>query len=348
MFTLTLPAANAEAGGRLLAEIAMRPVFADAEIETVRRQQLDALTVAARQPLQAGLRVLPTAAYAGTPYGAIPTAATLGSVTRADLVAAHQSGWTAANATLIITGSLAAEPAAALAERLFGRWASGTARAPTEARRSAAPPQVLVVDIPSAGQTGVLAAVPAVGRTDAAWPALRIASARLGGGSLGFLNQEIRVRRGLSYGAGSLIDARAGGTLLIAATQTRNDAAVQVARLVLDQLVRLSAEPATADILAERNAFLVNGVAAQTERTAGLADYLASLVTNGAPLASARAEMLGESPPSIEAVNGLASGMLLPDRATLVLVGDSRQWLDALRQRFPQLRVVNAEGVPVS
>jgi hypothetical protein len=39
--------------------------------------------------------------------------------------------------------------------------------------------------------------------------------------------------------------------------------------------------------------------------------------------------------------------MLRPDAATLVLVGDSRQWLDQLRQRFPQLRVVNAEGAAI-
>ena len=347
-FTLTVPAANAEAGGRLLADIARRPEFPDVEVDNVRRQQLDALTVAARQPIQAALRVLPTAAFANTPYGATPTAATLGLVRRANLVAAQQSGWTAANATLIVTGGLAADQAAALAERLFGSWESGTPRPRMAGSAAPAAPQVLVVDIPSAGQTGLLAAVPVVGRADPAWSALRIANARLGGGALGFLTQEIRVRRGLSYGASSFIDNRAGAARLIAATQTRNDAAVQVAGLLLDQIGRLSDEPITPAILTERNAFLTNGVAAQTERTAGLANYLASLVTSGAPLASARGELLGDSPPTAEDVTALASRLLRPEAVTLVIAGDSRQWLDQLRQRFPQLRVVNAEGVPVS
>src|SRR3546814_8292007 len=49
--------------------------------------------------------------------------------------------------------------------------------------------------------------------------------------------------RGLSYGAGSLIDTRRDAAILMAATQTKNDTAVQVVDLILDQIGRFTREP---------------------------------------------------------------------------------------------------------
>src|SRR5690606_23209035 len=60
VLSITVPAANAEPAGRLLADVAIRPDLADAEIERVHRLQVDALAVAARQPGATALRVLST------------------------------------------------------------------------------------------------------------------------------------------------------------------------------------------------------------------------------------------------------------------------------------------------
>jgi len=347
-FSLTVPAANAEAGGRLLADLVLRPTFAEAELDRVRRQQTDALTVAGRQPMQAALRILPAAVLRGSAYGRVPTAASLAAISRADILAAA-GRWSPHGATLVATGALTPVQADALAGRLFGGWPAGGSAVPTPpAMPAPAAPQVLVVDIPNAGQAAVLAAVPAIGRGDPAWPALRVANARLGTGFQGFLSQEIRVRRGLSYGAGSLFDTRRGATLVIAATQTRNEAADEVVGLVLDQFSRLSREPISAADAAERSAVVNVGVAVQTERTSGLADYLVSVIATGTPLAVARAELAGTPPPVPEAVTAVSANYLVPGRATIVVAGDSRRWLDALRRRFPALVVVDADGRPVS
>lgn len=343
--TVTVPAANAEAAGRILADVAMRPAFAEADVERVRRQQSDALSVAARQPTQAGLRVLSTVLFEGSPYGAVPTAASLASIGRDDLMAAHGRSWGPANATLVVTGGLGASQATDLAERLFGGWNSRAepARVPTVASLRA--PQLVVVDLPSAGQTSVLAAVRATGRGDSAWPALQIANARLGGGPVGFLSQEIRARRGLSYGAGSLVDPRRGAASVMAVTQTRNDAAAQVVDLMLEQFGRVTREPIAPDALAERSDFVTNILASQTERTAGLGDYLASLVAAGVPLSMAQGELQCELEVNATTVDSVAERYLRPENAVVVVAGDSRQWIDALRTRFPGLRVVSTDGV---
>src|SRR3546814_11481270 len=71
--------------------------------------------------------------------------------------------------------------------RLFANW-TGKASA-AETPRTAAPsgPRIIAVDMPGAGQTAVIAAMPTVGRDDADWAALRIANAGLGGGFQGWL-----------------------------------------------------------------------------------------------------------------------------------------------------------------
>ena len=73
--------------------------------------------------MQAALRLLPAAMFKGTAYGALPTAASIGAVERADVVAAH-ANWSPAGSTLIVAGAMPAAEAQALAERLFGEWRS--------------------------------------------------------------------------------------------------------------------------------------------------------------------------------------------------------------------------------
>ena len=345
--TLTVPAANAEAAGRLLADIAMRPDLAEAELAGAREQQVAALAVAARQPMQTALRFLSQSVFAGSPYGAVPTAESLAAVSREDLASAHRAAWGPRNATLVVAGALGAEETESLARRLFGDWdAPAPALAPLSPL-AAVPPRVIAVDMPGAGQTAVLSALPAAGRASPDWAPLQVVNARLGGGQQGFLSQEIRVRRGLSYGAGSLIDARHGAPVVMTATQTRNEAADEVVGLVLEQLGRLTGEPISAEDTAERAAFVANGLASRTERTAGLADYLAGLVTSGVPIDAAPAELLGQSPVTAEAVRRVAARYFDPAAATIVVAGDSGIWIEALRERFPQLELVGVDGTPI-
>ncbi|WP_315727406.1 M16 family metallopeptidase [Sphingosinicella rhizophila] len=346
-FTIQTPAANAEAAGGLLADIVLRPTLAVEELERVRRQQIDALAVAGRQPMQTALRLVAPTLFPDAAYGQVPRKTSLEAVGREDLAASRATLWRPDRATLLITGGIDAETGFALAGRLFGDWRS-SGPAPAIARRAGpmAAPRILAVDIPGAGQAALLAAVPTVGRGDAVWPALRVANARLGGGSQGFLSQEIRVKRGLSYGAGSMIDARRDATLVMAATQTKNESAVEVAGLVLDQLRRLASEPVDDTQVEERWSHLTNMLASQTERSAGLAAYLASLLTAGISLEVATSELLGQEPASPAQVLAAAQH-LTPEKTTLIIVGDARKWLPSMRRQYPGLKLVTAEGVAV-
>ena len=69
-------------------------------------------------------------------------------------------------------------------------------------------PDVIVIDMPGAGQAAVAVARSGIARRDPRFYPALVANAVLGGGYSARLNQEIRIRRGLSYGSGSSLDAR--------------------------------------------------------------------------------------------------------------------------------------------
>ena len=70
------------------------------------------------------------------------------------------------------------------------------------------PGQVIVIDMPGSGQAAVAVARSTIDRSDPRYYRALVANAVLGGGYSARLNQEIRIRRGLSYGSGSGIEAR--------------------------------------------------------------------------------------------------------------------------------------------
>src|SRR3989344_4511885 len=139
--------------------------------------------------------------------------------------------------------------------RTSTRAPAGAAGAPGRGRAAPAPPagaanpagqalapRIVVVNQPGAGQAAVTAAIRGVSRTDADYFPLTVGNTLLGGGFSSRLNQEIRIKRGLSYGAGSSLGVRADAGLFTASAQTKNETADEVADLILAEIANLGAE----------------------------------------------------------------------------------------------------------
>ncbi|MEI9891580.1 MAG: insulinase family protein [Caulobacteraceae bacterium] len=77
------------------------------------------------------------------------------------------------------------------------------------------------------GQAAVDLYLPAIRRTDPRYYQVLVANGVLGGGYSARLNEEVRVKRGLSYGANATLDARRGVGPIAAAAQTKNESAAR-------------------------------------------------------------------------------------------------------------------------
>jgi zinc protease len=139
-----------------------------------------------------------------------------------------------------------------------------------------------------------------------------VANTVLGVGFSSRLNQEIRIKRGLSYGAGSSLTPQGQFGGFAARVQTKNESAGEVVSLVRTELTRLAAEPATATELTARKSVLVGGFGRDLGTSEGLANILGNLAVYGVPLDEIKVYASKVEAVSAGDVQAFAKGLLDP------------------------------------
>jgi len=329
----------------VFADVARNPAFAQEELDRARQQALDGLQVALSQPGSIAQMAMARAIYGEAPYGAAPSEASLSAVTREDMAAFHAAYWRPDNAVLVITGDVSPEQGFALAQRHFGDWPRPAAALPArpDASAYAAPARTIVVDLPQTGQAAVLMGLRGVARTDADYFPLLVANNVLGGGYSARLNTEIRIRRGLSYGAGSSLQARMAPGPIIASAQTRNDAAVQVYELMRAEIDRIGDTLTPEAELTARKAVLIGSFGRSVETTSGLAGQISTLALYGLPPDQLGTYVADVSAVTPEQARAAAQRYFDPDRADVVVVGDAQYFYDGLRAARPNAERISIE-----
>ncbi len=333
-----LPAALA-----IMADVTQNPAFAAEELDRQREQALDGLRVAYQQPGSvAGFAAAPVI-YGGTPFGHAPqgTPESLARMKTTDLATLHAAWFRPDNALLVLTGDISAEQGFALAQTAFGGWRKpASPLAPTPAIRPAGKPRAIAIDIPGTGQASVNVMKPAIARDDPDYYPAMVATTVLGGGYSARLNQEIRIKRGLSYGArASLSTARTTGSFR-ASAQTKNESAPEVLDLINAELTKLAATPAGADELKARKSVLVGDYGRDLATSGGLADILGNLALYGVSL-----DEIGRYTAKVEAVDAaqvqaFARRAFDPAQASVVVAGDAKAFTAALKAKLPTLEVI--------
>jgi zinc protease len=327
----------------IVADVARNPTFAAAELERARHEHLDNLDVAYGDPGQvAGFANAPVV-YAGTSFAhaAGGTPASLKRLTRDDLARFHDRNWRPDSATLVLTGDITPEAGFALAEKTFGDWPKPSDPPPPPAGGEArAAPRNIAIDLPGVGQAAVVVTKPAIARTDPRYYQGLVADAVLGGGYSARLNEEIRVKRGLSYGAGSSLTARRTLGAFTAQSQTRNDAAMQVADLIKASMAGLAAAPPSAAELTARKSSLIGDYGRAIATASGLGTTLQTLALYGIDLAEIKTYTDKVEAVTPAEVQDFAADELKPDGASLIVVGDGKLFLEAFKAKAPNLEVI--------
>lgn len=323
----------------IMADVVQNPAFAQEELDRAKQETLDSLRVSMRQPGAVGSRAMTRALYGATAYGHVTTPETTEAITAGDLADFHRRAWRPDNAVLVIAGKATPEEGFALAEQAFGGWRKPPG-APPVAPAVAQPlpaPRAITVDIPQAGQAAVLLGRVGPSRLAPDYVQATVANAVLGVGYSSRLNSEIRIKRGLSYGAGSSLGARRSDAPIIGSAQTRNDAVPQVIDLMQAEFARLGAVPIAETELAARKAYIVGGFGRAVETTSGLAGQYSALAQFGLPL-----DRLQTYSAEIAAVTAAEAGAAArkyfdPANATLVVVGDADTFWDQVKDKRPRM-----------
>jgi zinc protease len=334
----------------ILADVAQNPAFADEEIERARAQAIDGVTVTIKDPAQLAGLVAGRAVFGGQPYGHAlsGTPDSLRAIKAADIRSAYARTWLPGQASLILVGDITPAAARTLAERNFGSWKAPATTGPLTQSvlfTPASGPRVIVVDMPGAGQAGVVVARPGIARRDPSFYPASVANTVLGGGFSSRLNQEIRIKRGLAYGAGSSLSARREPGSISARTQTKNPTAPETVAIMVAEMKRLGTEPVPANELEPRKATLIGDFGRGVETTDGIADVLGDYVVQDVPLSELKAFTTKVSAVDPAAVQAAAASLLDPSRASIIVVGDSKDFIEALRKDYPNLELIPASAL---
>lgn len=285
--TVTTP--RLEAALSLLSDVLRRPTLAADELDRLRVQAVDALQVSNSDPGSIASRVARRLYWGASAYGGVSTEQTLQRLQRDDLQALHRQGYRPEDTLLVLSGDVSPARGRALAQQYLGDWRAS--RIAPLARRDGTPaplaPRTVLVNLPGVGQSSVTVLAPFTSLSPDDAPELRIAqvaNAVLGGGYSARLNQEVRIRRGLSYGVGTSAEQHAEGGVWEASAQTDHRNAAQVAELLRAQVLGLAGTPPAADELAARQATLVGGFARRLDTNAGIASLITTLWAGGRPL----------------------------------------------------------------
>jgi zinc protease len=329
----------------ILADVVRRPTFKSEEVERLRQQYLDNVTLALGDPGSIARFVAARVVFGDSPYGhpVSGTAESLTKITAADIAKMHSRYYRPDNAILVIGGDMSAKDGFALATKYFGDWQKpGTpvpaVTAPSQSTASAAA-RVVVIDKPDAGQAAVYLARSGINRKDADYFRGIVSNSVLSGYS-GRLNQEIRIKRGLSYGAGSVLDARREVGPFLASAQTKNESGAVVADLLLGEISRLSSSPPADVELTPRKAVLIGGFSRNLETAGGLVGQVATLALYGLSLDEINRYINNVQAITSEDVGKFAGSRLDAKTSNIIIVGNAKAFLPELQKKFSNVEVI--------
>ncbi|MDO8719873.1 MAG: pitrilysin family protein [Polaromonas sp.] len=273
----------------LAARSIAEPSFPESVWQRERQRLQAALKESYTRPASVIGRAYGQAVYGTHPYGQEVSEATLARISTADLRAAHAAGVVACRARISMVGAVTRAQADALAARLLSRL-------PQVACASLPPlPQVAEVAplaqaeekrIPfDSAQAHVLMGQPGFKRADPDYFALTVGNYILGGGGfVSRLTQEVREKRGFTYGVSSHFSPGLHAGSFTVGLQTRPDQAAQAVALVRQVVGDFVANgPTEAELKAAKDN-LVGGFALRIDSNGKLLGNIAGIAWNNLPL----------------------------------------------------------------
>jgi len=269
----------------LLADAVMAPRFAAAEFARQRQRQIGhirALKDSDPSELlsQYGRGLL----FRGHPYGqpAMGSEDSLQAITLRDVSEYQRAHLGADRAVLVVAGDIDGAWLKAQVAQRFGAWRPAAlplpSLAPTVKLRRR---RVLLVDAPGSAQSYFWLGASGLDRAYPQRAALDLVNALFGGRFTSLLNTELRIRTGLSYGAGSgFTRGRVAGEFAIRSfAETRHT--LKAIDLALKTLARLKREGVTQGMLDSARSYVMGQYPMNLETAADWAAQLAELELYG-------------------------------------------------------------------
>ena len=314
---------NKDVAFDLLQKALGAPRFDAQPLERMRAANIARVKSSMGEPEWMAARLINDRMFENHPYGK-NSGGTLGGLAAitADDLRAFQKNYLAKDRLLIaIVGDISANDVRTAMDKIFAPLPEETKGdgIPDTSLRNAGKIYLYERPIP---QTMIEIALPAFGREDSDYHALQVMNYIFGGGGFGSrLMDEVREKRGLTYGIYSTVNNYRHTDILGISTSTKNESAAEVLKIIRDAMIAMQTTPVGDKELAAAKSYITGSMPLALSSTDQIAGLMLNLRVEGMDI-----DYLDGFAEKINAVSAadvqrVAKRLLNPDAAVTVLVG---------------------------
>ena len=239
-----------------------RPRFDQAPMDRVRAQIVTGITAKAKDPLAVSNVVWMKEIYGDHPYSRPVQGSpeSLAAATTSDLKALHNRVFARSNLVIAVTGAIDADALKSAMDQIFGRLPAESSLMPVS---ETAPKLAQFISLPyDLPQNELLLAYPGVSLKDPQFFAAYLMNHILGGDAfMSRLWNEVREKRGLTYGINSYLELGDHASALLIRTATRADRAGETLSIIDTEIKRMADEGVTEEELEMAKETVIGGYA---------------------------------------------------------------------------------------
>lgn len=331
---------HVERAVELMAEVVLSPSFDEDEFDKLVTQVVTALKIQEQTPRYLASKELRKRLYGKHPYARTVA----GEVKDVEaLKTANLKLWWSKwsrpdNASLIFAGDITKDKAVKIAERYFGEWKTGLIEMglvmpniPEITER-----HIYIVDRPSSAQSEIR--IGGKGITRKAQPAYftsRVVSNYFGGSFNSWLNDTVRIKKGLTYAVwGGYYAQNMAGSFQVT-TFTKTEKTAETIKVLLGEIERLSTQEPDATELENTKSYFAGSFVRTRETPQAVAEDLWLIESQhlGSDYLDRLLETIGKTTAKdcIEFVRETTD----PDKMVVVVVGDAEKIKDELEKIAP-------------
>jgi zinc protease len=344
---LNVPVARLAAALPVLADVAVRPTFPQAELDRLRQERLTALVQARDDAAQVAPLAFARVVFGATHRygtGAMGTEATLKAFSTADLRTFHESLYQPSNATLVVAGDITPDAIVPLLEKQFGTW-----RAPAKPARAALPASrqltartIHLVDMPGSEQSQIRIGWVGVPRSTPDYFTLQVLNTILGGSFTSRLNQNLREKNQFSYGASSRFDMRLAPGPFFAGAGVQTDKTADALREFFNELNAIGT--ITPEELTKAKNYLALSFPSEFETIGDLSAHVEDMIVYQLPDDYFQRYVANTQAVTAADVQKAAATYIQPGRFAVVVAGDRKAIEDGVRAlKLGELRVLSLD-----
>lgn len=299
------------------------PRFDVDAVERVKGQVLAGLRAEEQDPSAIAAKIARARGYGDHPYGSSGdgTIESVTALTRDDVVAAWQGTIALDRLYVAAAGDItAAELGTLLDALLAGLPATGWPLPPNVAVNET--PGVIVQPFPGP-QSVVLFGHGGIGFDDPDFFAASLLNDILGGGRFSArLMQEVREKRGLTYGIGTGLASRDLSSEWVGQFQASNDKVAEAISVVRSEWARMAADGPTDDELATAKTYMTGAYPLRFEGNGAIANILVGMQMLGLPSDYPKTRNDKVNAVTMDDIKRVAARLLKPENLSFIVVGE--------------------------